>query len=131
MGGSDSFNTKVRDVGVSLIGVLLLGFLYGHYDWKTLLALFLSMGLYFGSLTTYWKKKGTEAKWWNWLLTGLGYSLAFLPFAFVSGHWVGFALRCLFCSVGTMIWSEKVGNVVWEEAGRGAIPTLTLPLLLI
>ncbi len=131
MGGSDRFNTKVRDLGISLVGVGLLVYLYPHYGWKILLSYFLTFGLYFGSMTTYWKKKGTDAKWWNWLMTGLGYSLAFLPFAFASGLWLGFALRCVICSILIMIWSEKVGNATVEEFGRGFIATITIPLLLI
>ena len=130
-GGSDSFDTKVRDLGVPTIGILLMVFLYPNYGWKILLAYFFTFGLYFGALTTYFKKSGTEAKWWNWLFHGLGISLAFLPFALVSGLWLGFLLRCIVCSLGIMIWSEKISNVVWEEAGRGFLATITLPLLLI
>ncbi len=124
-------NTKVRDFGVPLCGILLMVLLYHNYGWKILLSYFLTFGLYFGSLTTYWKKKGTEATWKNWLMTGFGYSVAFLPFAFVSGLWLGFALRCVICSIATMIWSQKTGNVVWEECGRGVIANGTLLLLLI
>lgn len=132
MGGAGKpFNTKFRDFGVPTIGIALLLYIYPHYDWKTLLSYFLTFGLYFGSMTTYWKKKGVEAKWWNWMLTGLGYGLAFLPFAYVSGKWVGFVLRCIICSLTTMIWSEKINNAVVEEFGRGFIATATIPLLLI
>jgi len=131
MGGAKGFNTKFRDLGVPMVGLILMLILYPHYDWKTLLSYFLFFGLYFGSLTTYWKKKGESAKWYHWLLTGLGYSLAFLPFTFVSGYWLGFVLRCILCSAGIMIWSEKVSNAVWEEFGRGLIATATIPLLLI
>jgi hypothetical protein len=131
MGGAEGYNTKFRDFGVPTVGIALMLVLYPHYDWKTLLAYFLTFGLYFGSMTTYWKKKGTDAKWWNWLLTGLGYSVAWLPFAICSGNWLGFALRSIVVSVGTMLWSEKIGNAVVEEIGRGVITTVTLPLLLI
>lgn len=130
-GGSDWGNTKIRDLGCPTIAIGLLLYLYPHYDWKILLSYFLTFGLYFGSMTTYWKKKGEDARWWNWLLTGLGYSLAFLPFAFASGLWLGFALRCVICSIGIMIWSEKIGWDIAEETGRGFISTITLPLLLI
>ena len=53
MGGSDKWNTKWRDIGVALVGVGLLMILDFHasYWWIYLLC----FGLYFGSLTTYWK----------------------------------------------------------------------------
>lgn len=126
------YNTKYRDFGVPLVGVLLLWYLYPfHAGWQEYLAYFLTFGLYFGSMTTYWKKKGSDATWLSWLLTGFGYSVAFLPFAIVSGFWFGFFLRLVVCSLATMIWSQKFTNVVWEEVGRGVITTVTIPLLLI
>jgi hypothetical protein len=125
------YDTKFRDMGVPFVGIVLLLIIYPHYSLKYIIAYLLTFGLYFASMTTYWKRKGSDAKWWNWLLTGLGYSLAFLPFAIVSGEYFGFCLRLVLCSVATMIWSEKIDNVVWEEFGRGVICTATLPLLLI
>ena len=124
-------NTKARDCGVPFIGLTLLLIIYPQYGWKVLLSYVLTFGLYFGSMTTYWKKKGTDAKWFNWVYTSLGYSFAFLPFAIASGHWLGFALRTIFVVVATTLWSEKIDNCVWEECGRGFITTATLPLLLI
>lgn len=126
MGGAQGFNTKFRDLGLPTIAVALLTYL-GGWHWIYILC----FGLYFGSLTTYWKKKGTDAKWFNWLLTGLGYSLSFLPLALFTGHWLGFCIRTILVSVGVTIWSEKIGNAVVEELGRGVITTSTLPLLLI
>jgi hypothetical protein len=131
MGGADGYNTKFRDLGVPFIGLTFLLIICPHHSYKYIISHICCFGLFFGSLTTYWKKKGAEAKWWNWLLTGLGYSLAFLPFAIVSGEYFGFCLRLVLCSVATIIWSEKIDNVVWEECGRGVICTATLPLLLI
>ena len=131
MGGAAGYNTKFRDFGVPTIGLALLLIIYPHYGWKVLLSYVLTFGLYFGSMTTYWKKKGTDAYWYNWLFTGLGYSIAFLPFAIVTRHWVGFAIRTIIVVVATTLWSEKISNVVWEECGRGIITTITIPLLLI
>jgi hypothetical protein len=130
MGGAAGFNTKFRDLGCPTLGLLLLWVTDGFHLplwWAYLLC----FGLYFGSLTTYWKKKGTDAHWYNWIFTGLGYSIAFLPYAIATGHWVGFAIRTIVVTFGIMFWSEKIGNVVWEESGRGVISTITLPLLLI
>lgn len=126
------YDTKYRDFGVPLVGIVMLAFFYNfHTDWKIILSYFLTFGLYFGSMTTYWKKKGTNAYWYNWLYTGLGYSLAFLPFAIVTGNWLGFGIRTILVSVFTSLWSDKIDQVVWEECGRGVITTATIPLLLI
>jgi len=131
MGGSDTWDTKWRDLGCPAVGIALLAYLYPFYNWQIGLAYFLSFGLYFGSLTTYWKKKGSDAKWYNWLFCGMGYSLSFLPFAYVSGNWLGFALRFIVCSLGVMMVRVMSTNVYVEECGSGAISTGTIPLLLI
>ena len=125
LGGAEGYNTKIRDFGVPTVGIGLLWFLGGWNWW-----LIFCFGLYFASMTTYWKK-GPDAKWHNWLLTGLGYSLAFLPYTIATGHWVGFTIRTVIVTLGVMIWSELIDNPVWEECGRGAITTCTIPLLLI
>lgn len=125
MGGSDHFNTKTRDLGVPAVGIGLLWILGGWNWW-----LILCFGLYFGSMTTYWKNK-PDAVWWNWLLVGLGFSLAFVPYAIATGHWMGFWLRLVLLPVSIMLWSEKNGNAVWEEFGRGFATTSSIPLLLI
>jgi hypothetical protein len=124
-GGSGRYPRWFRSAGVSFVGVGLLVILGGWNWW-----LILCYGLYFGSLTTYWKKT-VDALWWNWALTGLGYSLAFLPFAIATGHWEGFIARTIIVTAMTAIWSESIGNPVVEECGRGAITTLTIPLLII
>ncbi len=133
LGGAAGYNTKWRDLGlpaVSLVYLLICGKIVQPWGfWWLVGAYLLTFGLFFGSLTTYWKKKGEPAKWISWLLTGLGYSLAFLPYAILSGEYFGFCLRLVLCSVGIMIWSEKISNVVWEECGRGAIAIGTLFLL--
>jgi len=126
LGGAKGYNTKFRDLGLPTVGIGLLWIL-GGWNWWFILC----FGLYFGSMTTYWKKKGTDAKWWNWLLVGLGYSLAFLPYAVATGHGGGFIIRTVIVTAATALWSEFIGNPVVEECGRGAITTITIPLLLI
>lgn len=130
-------NTKARDFGVPVCSTAaLITLCWGHpvtsaHPIKFGLALFLSFGLLFGSLTTYWKKKGTDAKWWNWLLTGLGYGLAYLPVALFFADWWGFAIRVVILAAAIMIWSLAVGKDWLEEGGRGLLIIITLPLLLI
>jgi hypothetical protein len=126
LGGASGYNTKFRDLGVPTVGIGLLWFLGGWNWW-----LILCFGLYFGSLTTYWKKKGTDAMWWNWLFTGLGYSLAFLPYTIATGHYLGFIIRTILVTVLIAVWSYNIDEVVLEENGRGVITTITIPLLLI
>ena len=67
----------------------------------------------------------------NWFLTGIGYSLAMLPYVISEGLWLGFISRTIVLGALTMIWSELISNDVHEELGRGALLTLTVPLLFI
>jgi len=125
MGGSGNFPHQARVVGVPLLscGMLML------FDFRWWI--FLCIPLMIGAISTYWKKKGTDAKWWNWLLHGLGLCLAMLPYSIASGNWLGFALRLVVLPLVIVIWSEKIGNAVVEELGRGVTIMLTIPLLLI
>jgi hypothetical protein len=125
MGGAKGYNTKFRDVGCSLISTLLLGFLF-FWHWSLILV----FGLTWGSLTTYWKRS-PKAYWYHWLLTGIMYSVATLPFVFFMGDWVGFVVRTLTLGLLTCAWSELIDNDVVEELGRGAFIVLTLPLLFV
>lgn len=126
MGGSDNFNTKWRDIGVSICVVACLSLL-GFFHWVLLIV----FGLQFGSLTTYFKKKGSEARYWNWAIVGLSDGLTMAPIAVVYGNWLGFGIRTAVCALLTSTWSSLIGNAVLEENGRGWIRVITLPLLLI
>ncbi len=126
LGGSGKANTKARDFGVPMCMVLTMCIL-GLKHWTLLF----SFGLLFGALTTYFKEKDTDAQWYNWLVCGLAYSISMLPTVWALGLWPGFGLRTLTLGLGTMIWSQTIGNAVWEEAGRGALIIATLPMLLI
>lgn len=117
-------NTLVRDCGCSLISCLMIGYFIA-WHWTLILV----FGLTWGALTTYWKR-GHNSHWYNWLMTGAGYSLATLPYVIYDGNWEGFVSRTIMLSGSTMIWSELNGNAVWEECGRGALIVLTIPLLL-
>ena len=134
-------NTKARDFGIPtiLIGIFLLFAFVPHWS---LLALILTWGATFGVQTTYWKKKGADAKWWNWAFTGLGYSFCWLPIVIVQnipGHvpagvhsqWLGFFIHLVVCTGLTVMVSELIGKDVWEENARGWVQALTLPLLFI
>lgn len=140
MGGAAGFNTKFRDFGVPtvLIAIFLI-FSFPHYD-LTHLSLILTWGACFGVQTTYWKKKGQDARWYNWLFTGLGYSICWLPTvvfqnihpsAFIHAHYLGFAIRTVVCTALTVIVSQKIGNAIIEENARGWVEAITVPLLFI
>ena len=126
MGGSDTFDTKWRDLGIPTLMILLMS-LFGLWHWSLLLC----FSLLFISLTTYFKKKGTDAKWWNWLLCGTVYGLSMLPFAWMTEHWLGFILRTIFLMFSITLYSELIGDVIWEECGRGFIIIASLGFFLI
>lgn len=133
MGGSGDYDTKARDIGCSICMVLTIALL-GLWHWSVLICFFLM----FGAMTTYWGfvnkwfGKSTKDKyWWNWMLTGIGYSLAMLPLAIATDHYQGFLVRTFVCTLLITLWSEVTGNVKYEEGGRGGINNVTLILLLV
>ncbi len=140
MGGAAGYNTKFRDFGIPTIAILVfLIFCWPHYN-LAFLSLILTWGATFGVQTTYWKKKGTDSKWWNWLLTGLGYSICWIPTVIalsiwpsvgLNTHWLGFGIRSFVCTGLTVSVSQFFGNVVWEENARGWVEIITVPLLFI
>ena len=125
-GGSANGKRWVRPFGVALCACLELAML-GYFHW----ALILCFGAFYGLSTTYFKKKDTDARWFNWVFVGLALSIAVLPIVIVYGDWLGFLIRTIVCTGLIVLWSETNGNAVWEEGGRGIIPIITIPLLLI
>lgn len=121
-------DTKVRDLGVPACGIGLLLVLDHTQPWWTY---FLSFGLAFGSMTTYFKGDGVDVKWYHWFLVGLAFGVSVLPYVITSGHWLGFLIRTLFLSAGITLWSEMVDKDWLEEGGRGVLFTSTIPFLLI
>lgn len=119
-------NTKARDFGVPLCAVLSL-IVLGYLHWTLILV----FGMMFGSMTTYWKRKHTDATWFSWVLTGFFYGVSVLPVVIAYGLWVGFTCRVIATSIFVMAWSLFIGNDVVEEMGRGAINNITLAFLLI
>lgn len=126
MGGSGNYDRWIRHAGCSACVVIALGILIGWSWW-----LILVFGLQFGALTTYFKKKGTDAHWWNWLLVGFAWSIVILPVVISSHIWVGFFCRSLILTALVCIWSVYEGNAVREELGRGFLLVGTIPILLI
>jgi len=133
MGGASGFNTKFRDFGIPSIGVIVLLALgrFSHLNSWLVLSYILTWGLMFASQTTYFKKKGSNAKWWNWMLVGLANGIALVPYAWQTGLWMEALLRTLILAIAITIWSEVCDDAVWEEVGRGVLIILTLGLFLI
>lgn len=125
-GGSSKYPFWFREVGMTLTVVLGLLSLQ-QFSWELIIV----AGLTYGAQTTYFKKKGEDAEWWNWLLVGLAFSLVVLPIVVVKHLWIGFYIRTLLVTMFTDAWSSLIGKDWLEEGGRGAIQVLSLPLLLI
>jgi len=122
-GAERGWNTKYRDIGTPLcVGLIVL--MLGSFHWSALV----SMVLMFGAMTTYWKKEA-DAKWLNWLLTGFGYAMAWLPYCIYTNNPKGFAVYVIIVSIGSMMWSEAIDNDIAEECGRGFIVAFFAPLL--
>jgi len=117
-----AFDSKVRDAGIPLLMLFCL-----PWDW----ALIFCFGLMFASQTTYFKRKGTDARWFNWLFVGLAYSLCMFPYSLAIGNLHGFILRSVVVIFTVVLVSEVSGDVTVEEGFRGAVQIATLPLLLI
>lgn len=126
MGGASGFHTLFRDIGVSLVTCGLVG-LWGGFHWT----LVLCFGAMWGSLATYFKKKGEPVRWYNWLICGLAYCLAFLPYVIAMGLWEGLGYRVACLPIAVMLWCVLIGNDVVEEFGRYALVALTIPLMFI
>lgn len=133
MGGvGKPYNTKWRDIGCTLCAILCIMVTQKLvYTVACLQAFAVFAVLNYATLTTYYKKKGSDAKAWNWALVGLGFGLAALPLAWVCNSWIGFTLRTLFLVFTVTLWSEANDNVVWEEFGRGFLLVTSIPILFI
>lgn len=126
MGGSDKYNTKWRDFGCAFIVCFLMALWYG-WHWT----LILCFGLQFGALTTYFKKKGTSARWYHWLIVGFAWSLSTIPYVWAMGLWEGFGVRSFVLPLLVMGWCVLISNAVVEEFGRYLLLALSIPLLFI
>jgi len=126
LGGSKDYDTLYRDCGCAAVTCLLAGYLL-VWSWT----LILCFGLMWGALSMYWKFGRRNSKWYNWLMTGIMYSVAMLPYVIAEELWIGFISRTIILGALTMIWSELQSNDVKEELGRGALIPLTIPLLMI
>ena len=119
-------NTKARDLGCPLVA---LGWMLVCFQPVAWWIHFISFGLLFGALTTYWDFLfGGEDNFW---MHGFMCGLAYFPYAIVTGCWVTFIIRMLTMCVFMGALCAIAENDYVEECGRGAIIAASLPLLLI
>ncbi len=127
LGGWEKGNRLFRIVGCPLLTLIatitLVGFNLSYW-WAYLLTFALSAG----AVSAYW---GLDEQKWGYWAHGLGLSLALLPIAYVTQHWLGFSLRCLVLTALITLWSEFTGWDILEEGGRGFLIIATLPLLIL
>ena len=128
-GGAWWKNTKMRDIGVPIIALVMMLLLGYHISWM----LVLSTILLFASLTTYWKKINkffgdTEenCRWYNWYVHGFVCGLAYLPMIFVGVPILVVLGRSFILAGLVTLSSELIDEVFWEEFCRGFFIVLTL-----
>ena len=138
--GSEEFNEKFpslpdfcHDKMARRIGCMLVATAWLLINIEVnLIALFISMCLMYGFLTTYhdYLNDGKE-DWKCWLTTGVFYSLALIPLA-IAGNigWVGLGVRTVVLGLATMAVSEIYSSPDIEEYGRGGLFLATMPLIL-
>lgn len=138
MGGSGNYPRYFRELSACVTMILAMVIL-GHIHWT----LIPCAGLLYGLETTYFKSKNSDAKWWNWLLVGIAFSIAMLPLVIAQHLWIGFGIRTVFCTGMVVLWqeflSQQVVNIchktlnkdITDEFGRGFLVIITLPFLLI
>ena len=117
------FNTKARDVGCALVGLIWMT-IFVPVSAIVHLTAFI---LLFAALTTYWDfifKKD------NFFAHGFVIGLAYLPYAIATGNWPAFIVRAITLAVFMGLWCKYFDNDDVEELGRGAIIIATLPFLL-
>lgn len=125
-GGSSNGQRWIREIGVGVAEIVALTILFGWQWWGLLI-----MGTVWIE-TSYFKSKGTDATWKNWLLVGVSFALVPLPYLFADGHhWVGFIWRTALIVPFITVWRTVVGNVQWQEGVSGGTQVLSLLLLLI
>ena len=132
LGGKTGFNTKLRDVGCSLLICALIGLFGGLNTILGWLCLPVCFGLAWAALTTYryFLPKPKDYSWYHYALHGFFVAFAAFPYALVTKHYLGFGLRCLVCAVGLGVWYHLAKwNDDLHEWGRGFILTLTVPLM--
>jgi len=88
-------------------------------------AVFVSFGLMWGALSTYWDE---VFEYDNHYAHGFGIGLAMAPVMFFDEP-VALGIRVILITILMGVWSKLLGNATWEELGRGFVMPLTLALV--
>ncbi len=125
--------SPVRDWGLPCLFVAYLWHLHaisGFWQWISILPCFFAMG---GALTTYRYifPKPKDYSWWHYAMHGFFCSLSAIFYAWASGHWIGFGIRVVICTVFMGAW-YFLGrwNDNLHEGGRGAVLLATVPMII-
>ena len=131
LGGWEKGNKLFRRIGCPLIALIFLWILDGFKS-SLWWAYLLSFGLSYGAMSTYhdYLTNGDE-NWLCWLMTGSGYSLAYIPLLWIGITPLALIIRTVVLSLGTMFIREFTGNDFIEEFGTGFLYLTTIPLLII
>ena len=126
------YNTKARDFGVPFVGILFLDFCHHTISYSSSYVgmLFLTFGLMFLALTTYFKKKGTEARWFHWGFVGLANAYTSIWYTLYTQQWNSLMYRILLLVPTVIAVSVLSSNVKVEERGRGAFIIASLMVYL-
>jgi len=139
MGGSKYYHTAYRDILCSLLiagNILFFNTLKNNWYWGLIVFGIASLS---ASLSSYFKDKNQQAKWW---LVGFMYGLSAIWFIPITTKFIGFITRCLVLSWWVNYWAThrphklKLFGHYWdgcqiEEFGKGLALYLTVPLLYI
>ena len=122
------FDTKARDIGCGLCTIgsfFVLGI--NVVWWQGLIASILTIPLMLGTLSTYWDFLfGYDNFWFHGFMVGV----AFFLFAIITGHWIGFVIRCFLLAILIGGWSILIGKDWLEEFGRGFALPVTIFLMI-
>ena len=126
-GSASGIGRWIRQAGMMVAMFLGLWLWFGWTPW-----IGLSAGLCWAE-STYFKKKGTDATFVNWLLVGAVFWLIPLPVVWATGkHWPWFWWTALMIPI-VGIWCKFMTGFLkadsWSEGGRGAIQLLRFLLL--
>jgi hypothetical protein len=115
LGGAKGYNTKFRDLGCPLMAVLALWFLLGKFS---LLPYFLTFGLMFAALTTYWDEVfGYD----NMYAHGFMIGLSTLPFLGIILWWK-IIIYAIILGLSMGLFSHKINvSAVVKELFRGFV----------
>lgn len=130
------FNTKYRDWGVPLCGII---YLYPRLPQASAFWLWMALAGFFaatwGALSTYWDKWGTDGvEWYEWALHGFMIGLAAFPIAIYTGNWAGLVVRTAILTVFMPFSNKFQCKIFWDgtdgvEGARGIIIMATLGMI--